>query len=129
MTVAMPSTPASYFHLLRWQALSAQHKPLVVFTPKSMLRNKRAVSKADDFTTGTFAPIVDSGGVDPAKVRRIVLTSGKVTWDLVAEREAGVDDVAILRLERYYPLPGEELQLLLAKYPTTPRSCGCRRSR
>ncbi len=118
MTVAMPSTPASYFHLLRWQALSAQHKPLVVFTPKSMLRNKRAVSKADDFTTGTFAPIVDSGGVDPAKVRRIVLTSGKVTWDLVAERERrGVDDVAILRLERYYPLPGEELQLLLAKYP------------
>ncbi|MFM2438890.1 MAG: multifunctional oxoglutarate decarboxylase/oxoglutarate dehydrogenase thiamine, partial [Actinomycetota bacterium] len=118
MTVAMPSTPASYFHLLRWQALSAEHKPLVVFTPKSMLRNKRAVSAADDFISGTFEPVIDTGGVDPAKVRRIVLTSGKVTWDLVAERDKrGSDDVAILRLERYYPLPGEELQAILARYP------------
>ena len=118
MTVAMPSTPASYFHLLRWQANGPHHKPLVVFTPKSMLRNKRAVSAAADFTSGGFEPVIDTGGVDPAKVRKVVLCSGKVTWDLVAAREArGIDDVAILRLERYYPLPGEEIAAALAKYP------------
>ncbi|MCB0915960.1 MAG: multifunctional oxoglutarate decarboxylase/oxoglutarate dehydrogenase thiamine pyrophosphate-binding subunit/dihydrolipoyllysine-residue succinyltransferase subunit [Actinobacteria bacterium] len=120
MTVAMPSTPASFFHLLRWQALSPHQKPLVVFTPKSMLRNKRAVSSAQDFTSGHFQPVIDSGGVDPAKVRKVVLCSGKVTWDLLAAREArGIDDVAILRLERYYPLPGEEIAAALAQYPAS----------
>jgi 2-oxoglutarate dehydrogenase E1 component len=118
MTVSVPSTPASYFHLLRWQALSPHHKPLVVFTPKSMLRNKRAVSPAAEFTKGQFQPVIDSGAVDPAKVRRIVLCSGKVTWDLIAAREArGIDDIAILRLERLYPLPGDEVAAALATYP------------
>ncbi len=118
MSVAMPSTPASFFHLLRWQALSPHQKPLIVFTPKSMLRNKRAVSSAQDFTTGRFAPVIDSGGVDPARVRKVVLCSGKVTWDLLAAREArGIDDVAILRLERYYPLPGDEIAQALTAYP------------
>ena len=118
MTVAMPSTPASYFHLLRWQVVGPQHKPMVVFTPKSMLRNKRAVSDAADFTERPWQPVIDSGGVDPAKVRRVVLCSGKITWDLITARErAGIDDVAILRLERLYPLPGEEIAATLAQYP------------
>ena len=118
MTVVMPSTPASYFHLLRWQVIGPQHKPMVVFTPKSMLRNKRAVSTAADFTEHQWQPVIDSGGVDAAKVRRVVLCSGKVSWDLIAAREErGIDDVAILRVERLYPLPGEEIAAALAAYP------------
>ena len=118
MTVAMPSTPASYFHLLRWQAMGPQHKPLIVFTPKSMLRNKRAVSAAADFTSGEFAPVIDSGGVAAERVRRVVLCSGKVAWDLMAARdERGIDDVAIVRVERLYPLPGREITEVVAAYP------------
>ena len=118
MSVAMPSTPASYFHLLRWQAMGPQHKPLIVFTPKSMLRNKRAVSPAADFTSGEFYPVIDSGGVVAERVRRVVLCAGKVAWDLVAEREArGIDDVAIVRVERLYPLPGREIADVLSTYP------------
>ena len=118
MTVAMPSTPASYFHLLRWQAKAPHHKPLIVFTPKSMLRLKAASSKAQDFTSGFFYPVITDKTVDPAKVRRVLLCSGKVTWDLFAGRQAaGREDVAIVRLERLYPLPGEEIRQALAEYP------------
>ncbi|HET8971072.1 MAG TPA: multifunctional oxoglutarate decarboxylase/oxoglutarate dehydrogenase thiamine pyrophosphate-binding subunit/dihydrolipoyllysine-residue succinyltransferase subunit, partial [Candidatus Nanopelagicales bacterium] len=106
MTVSMPSTPASYFHLLRWQVHSRLHRPLVVFTPKSMLRNKAAVSGAADFTSGTFRAVLPDPAVDPAAVRRVLLCSGKVYYDLLAEqRRRGVGDTAILRLERFYPLP------------------------
>jgi 2-oxoglutarate dehydrogenase E1 component len=118
MTVAMPSTPASYFHLLRWQGKAPHHKPLIVFTPKSMLRLKAATSKAEDFTTGFFHPVITDTTVDPAGVRRILLCSGKITWDLFAGRQtAGRDDVAIVRLERLYPLPGEEIRAALAQFP------------
>jgi len=118
MTVAMPSTPASYFHLLRWQALAPHHKPLVVFTPKSMLRLKAAGSAKDDFTSGTFRPVISDDSVDPAGVRRVLICSGKVTYDLLAEREkSGRTDVAIVRIERLAPLPVEELTAALAAYP------------
>jgi multifunctional 2-oxoglutarate metabolism enzyme len=118
MTVAMPSTPASYFHLLRWQVNGPQYKPLVVFTPKSMLRNKRAISVASDFTSGAFEPVIDSGGVAAERVRRIILCTGKITWDLLTAREkAGIDDAAIVRLERLYPLPGAEIADILTRYP------------
>ncbi|MFI7641983.1 multifunctional oxoglutarate decarboxylase/oxoglutarate dehydrogenase thiamine pyrophosphate-binding subunit/dihydrolipoyllysine-residue succinyltransferase subunit [Nonomuraea sp. NPDC049400] len=117
MTVAQPSSPANYFHLLRWQVESQRHKPLVVFTPKSLLRHKAATSKASDFTSGTFQPVLGDTSADPAKVTRIVLTSGKLYYDLAAEREkTGRDDVAIVRLERLYPFPGEELAAELARY-------------
>ncbi len=119
MTVAMPSTPASYFHLLRWQAKSAHHKPLIVFTPKSMLRLKAAASKAQDFTTGYFHPVLTDHTIDPKKVTKVLFCSGKVTWDLFAGRQAaGRDDVAIVRLERLYPLPGDEIKAALAQYPS-----------
>jgi 2-oxoglutarate dehydrogenase E1 component len=118
MTVAMPSTPASYFHLLRLQALAPYHKPLVVFTPKSMLRLKAAGSARADFTSGTFEPVMRDTTVDPAGVTRILLCTGKVYWDLAAERErSGRTDVAIVRLERLAPIPEEEIREAVASYP------------
>ncbi|GHJ24526.1 multifunctional oxoglutarate decarboxylase/oxoglutarate dehydrogenase thiamine pyrophosphate-binding subunit/dihydrolipoyllysine-residue succinyltransferase subunit [Streptomyces albus] len=122
MTVAMPSLPSNYFHLLRWQVHNPHHKPLVVFTPKSMLRMKAAASKTEEFTSGGFRPVigdtlVDSGQVDPAEVRKVVFCSGKVYYDLDAERtKRGVKDTAIIRLERLYPLPGQEIQTEMARF-------------
>jgi len=118
MTVAMCSSPANYFHLLRRQGLSPVRRPLIAFTPKSLLRLKAAVSQLDDFTTGTFQPVLPDAGVDPAGVRRVLLSSGKVYYDLAAAREEGNrSDVAILRVEQLYPLPVTEIQAELAKYP------------
>ncbi|MFF1957766.1 multifunctional oxoglutarate decarboxylase/oxoglutarate dehydrogenase thiamine pyrophosphate-binding subunit/dihydrolipoyllysine-residue succinyltransferase subunit [Streptomyces sp. NPDC058220] len=118
MTVAMPTLPSNYFHLLRWQVHNPHHKPLVVFTPKSMLRLKAAASKAEEFTTGGFRPVIGDVSVDPNAVRKVVFCTGKVYYDLDAERQKrGVTDTAILRLERLYPLPGAELQAEIAKFP------------
>jgi 2-oxoglutarate dehydrogenase E1 component len=118
MTVAMPSTPASYFHLLRWQAIAPHHKPLVVFTPKSMLRLKAAASARTDFTSGTFRPVITDDSVDAPAVRRVLLCTGKVTYDLLAERgRNGRTDVAVVRLERLAPLPVDELTAALAAFP------------
>jgi 2-oxoglutarate dehydrogenase E1 component len=114
----MPSTPASYFHLLRWQALAPHHKPLVVFTPKSMLRLKAAGSAKEDFTSGTFRPVIGDDTVDPAGVRRVLVCTGKVTYDLLAEREkSGRTDVAVVRIERLAPLPVDELTAAVAPFP------------
>ncbi|MEU3171696.1 multifunctional oxoglutarate decarboxylase/oxoglutarate dehydrogenase thiamine pyrophosphate-binding subunit/dihydrolipoyllysine-residue succinyltransferase subunit [Streptomyces sp. NPDC007000] len=118
MTVAMPTLPSNYFHLLRWQVHNPHHKPLVVFTPKSMLRLKAAASKAEEFTTGQFRPVIGDDSVDPAAVKKVVFCAGKVYYDLEAERKKrGVTDTAILRIERLYPLPGAELQAEIKKYP------------
>ncbi|MEU6217058.1 multifunctional oxoglutarate decarboxylase/oxoglutarate dehydrogenase thiamine pyrophosphate-binding subunit/dihydrolipoyllysine-residue succinyltransferase subunit [Streptomyces sp. NPDC047022] len=120
MTVAMPTLPSNYFHLLRWQVHNPHHKPLVVFTPKSMLRLKAAASKAEEFTSGRFRPVIGDSSADPAAVRKVVFTSGKVYYDLEAERKKrGATDTAIIRLERLYPLPGAELQEEIKKYPNT----------
>ncbi len=117
MTVAMCSTPANYFHLLRRQGLSAMRRPLIAFTPKSLLRLKSAVSELDDFTTGSFRPVIDDA-VDPAGVRRVLLCSGKIYYNLAAEREKqGRSDVAILRVEQLYPLPADEIVAALWRYP------------
>ncbi|MGW3319818.1 multifunctional oxoglutarate decarboxylase/oxoglutarate dehydrogenase thiamine pyrophosphate-binding subunit/dihydrolipoyllysine-residue succinyltransferase subunit [Streptomyces fungicidicus] len=118
MTVAMPTSPSNYFHLLRWQAHNPHHKPLVVFTPKSMLRLKAAAAKAEEFTTGQFRPVIGDASVDPAAVKKVVFTAGKVYYDLEAERQKrGATDIAIIRIERLYPLPGAELQAEIKKYP------------
>ncbi|MEV7393595.1 MULTISPECIES: multifunctional oxoglutarate decarboxylase/oxoglutarate dehydrogenase thiamine pyrophosphate-binding subunit/dihydrolipoyllysine-residue succinyltransferase subunit [unclassified Streptomyces] len=118
MTVAMPTLPSNYFHLLRWQVHNPHHKPLVVFTPKSMLRLKAAASKAEEFTSGQFRPVIGDASVDPNAVRKVVFCTGKVYYDLEAERQKrGVTDTAIIRLERLYPLPGAELQAEVNKYP------------
>ncbi|GHF62477.1 multifunctional oxoglutarate decarboxylase/oxoglutarate dehydrogenase thiamine pyrophosphate-binding subunit/dihydrolipoyllysine-residue succinyltransferase subunit [Streptomyces griseosporeus] len=118
MTVAMPTSPSNYFHLLRWQVHNPHHKPLVVFTPKSMLRLKAAASKAEEFTSGQFRPVIGDSSTDPAAVRKVVFCAGKVYYDLEAERaKRGVTDTAIIRIERLYPLPGAELQAEIKKYP------------
>ncbi|MFJ7202354.1 multifunctional oxoglutarate decarboxylase/oxoglutarate dehydrogenase thiamine pyrophosphate-binding subunit/dihydrolipoyllysine-residue succinyltransferase subunit [Streptomyces sp. NPDC098789] len=118
MTVAMPTLPSNYFHLLRWQVHNPHHKPLIVFTPKSMLRLKAAASKAEEFTTGGFRPVIGDATVEPNAVRKVVFCAGKVYYDLEAEREKrGITDTAIIRIERLYPLAGAELQAEIAKFP------------
>jgi multifunctional 2-oxoglutarate metabolism enzyme len=119
MTVAYPSSPAQHFHLLRAQALSGLNRPLVVVTPKSMLRLKAAVSAPADFTTNRWQPVVaDPEALDPAAVTRVVLCSGKVYYDLAAARRKAEDrTVALLRVEQLYPLPGDEIADALAAYP------------
>jgi len=120
MTIAMPSSPASYFHLLRWQGLSGRNKPLVVFTAKSMLRLKAAASATADITNGSFQPLVgEAADFNTAAVKRIVLCTGKVYYDLAERRRAaGVDSTAIVRLERLYPVPADELRAELSRYPS-----------
>jgi 2-oxoglutarate decarboxylase len=119
MTVAQPSTPASYFHLLRRQAYARPRKPLIVFTPKSMLRLRAALSPAEDFTSGTFRPVMpDPAGLDGGQVTRVLLASGKVVYDLEAERAKREDrTTAIVRVEQLAPLPAEAIAEQLAAYP------------
>jgi len=118
MRLANPTTPANFFHLLRRQALSPKRKPLVVFTPKSLLRHRDCVSAVEEFTSGGFRPVIGDDTVDPAAVRRVMLCSGKVYYDLVrAREERGVTDTALVRLEQLYPLPVEEVRAALAAYP------------
>ncbi|HWR86499.1 MAG TPA: multifunctional oxoglutarate decarboxylase/oxoglutarate dehydrogenase thiamine pyrophosphate-binding subunit/dihydrolipoyllysine-residue succinyltransferase subunit, partial [Rhodoglobus sp.] len=119
MTIARPSTPASYFHLLRRQAYARPRRPLVVFTPKAMLRLRGATSEVADFTSGRFEPVIDDTRVaDKASVRRVLLTSGKIYYDLIGELDKrGIQDIAVVRLEQYYPVPVEQLNTALAQYP------------
>ncbi|MGO1415233.1 MAG: multifunctional oxoglutarate decarboxylase/oxoglutarate dehydrogenase thiamine pyrophosphate-binding subunit/dihydrolipoyllysine-residue succinyltransferase subunit, partial [Microbacterium gubbeenense] len=119
MTVARPSTPASYFHLLRRQAYSRPRHPLVVFTPKAMLRLRGATSEVADFASGSFEPVLDDErGIDRSKVTRVLLQSGKLHWDLASELDKQPDpSIALVRLEQFYPAPVEELGRILAQYP------------
>ena len=123
MTVALPSEPANYFHLLRRHALDGVSRPLVAFTPKSMLRNKTVVSPISDFTDGRFRTVID----DPrfsndagaaAGVRKLLLCSGKIYWELAAARDKRkTDNTAIVRIEQLYPLPDDKLAAVLDRYP------------
>ncbi|HEY2879622.1 multifunctional oxoglutarate decarboxylase/oxoglutarate dehydrogenase thiamine pyrophosphate-binding subunit/dihydrolipoyllysine-residue succinyltransferase subunit [Nocardioides sp.] len=119
--VAQPSTPASYFHLLRQHSLSEEHRPMVVFTPKSMLKRKEAASQPADFTTGTFRPFVtdDADHADPATVDTLLICSGRITWDLMVERAKREDAgrFAIARVEQLYPAPIDEIKAELARFP------------
>ncbi|MGU3431746.1 multifunctional oxoglutarate decarboxylase/oxoglutarate dehydrogenase thiamine pyrophosphate-binding subunit/dihydrolipoyllysine-residue succinyltransferase subunit [Actinomycetes bacterium M1A6_2h] len=123
MTVAVPSTPANYFHLLRRHARDGIQRPLVVFTPKSMLRNKAAVSNIEDFTDGKFhsvfdEPTYDSGTGDRSKVERVLMVSGKLYYELVARKQKdNRDDVAIVRIEQLYPIPVRRIRDALSSYP------------
>ncbi len=115
--VIYPTTSAQFFHALRRQVLRPWRKPLVVMTPKSMLRLPAAASPLEDFTTGTFQRIIPDTGSDPGAVERVLLCSGKIYYDLVKEREESQrDDVAILRVEQLYPLRQELLIDLLSVY-------------
>lgn len=116
MTVAQPSTPASYFHLLRFHAANPKRRPMVVFTPKSMLRLKAAASSISDFTSGTFLPVIGDHEVQNAA--RLIYCSGKIYHDLVAERARLNDSsTAIVRVERLYPLPVAQMEVEAKKHP------------
>ncbi|MGD0700012.1 MAG: multifunctional oxoglutarate decarboxylase/oxoglutarate dehydrogenase thiamine pyrophosphate-binding subunit/dihydrolipoyllysine-residue succinyltransferase subunit [Trebonia sp.] len=120
MTVALPTTPANYFHLLRWQALSGRHKPLIVFTPKSILRAKAATSATAEFTSGAFQPMIgEPANFNSSAVRRVVLCSGKFYYDLADYRaKANANSTAIVRVEQLYPVPHENLRAELSRYPS-----------
>ncbi len=118
MSIAVPSTPASYFHLLRWQVLGRLSRPLVVFTPKSLLRSKASVSSAEDFTTGVFRPFLPDPQFTGTGIKKVLICSGKVYFGLLAYRAAhNITDTAIVRLERIYPLPGVSLPAMAKQYP------------
>ena len=117
MTIAQPSTPASYFHLLRFHAANPKRRPMVVFTPKSMLRLRAAASSINDFTSGTFLPVI--GDVTANNASRVIFCSGKIYHDLVAERTKLNDSsTAIVRVERLYPLPVAQMEVEAKKHPS-----------
>jgi 2-oxoglutarate dehydrogenase E1 component len=117
--VCNPTTPAQYFHLLRRQCVRKWRKPLVVMTPKSLLRHPRVVSNFDELASGRFQRVIGDAEAAqrPKDITRVLLCSGKVYYDLLEHREKqGRSDVAIVRLEQYYPLPYEELTAALEPY-------------
>ncbi|MGH8218156.1 MAG: 2-oxoglutarate dehydrogenase E1 component [Steroidobacteraceae bacterium] len=127
MQVCVPSTPAQMFHMLRRQMLRTFRKPLIVMTPKSLLRHELSVSTLDDLSRGTFACVIDEIDDVPAReVRRVVFCGGKVYFDLLkARRKEGLRDVAVLRIEQLYPFPGEEYEAALRRYPSVREIVWC----
>jgi 2-oxoglutarate dehydrogenase E1 component len=120
MQVCVPSTPAQCFHMLRRQIVRPMRKPLIVTSPKSLLRHKRAVSTIEDFTKQGFQTVIDEidTNIRPENVKRVLICSGKVYYDLVEAREANnITDIAIVRLEQLYPYPKEVMAQVLARYP------------
>jgi len=124
MQVANCSTPAQYFHILRRQMYGGAdrrgvRKPLIIFTPKSILRNASAVSPLSEFMRGSFREVLsDPANLDTGRVKRVLLCSGKVYYDLAAERtKRGIQDIAIVRIEQLYPFPAGELRSVLTRYP------------
>lgn len=121
LRVADCSTPAQYFHLLRRQALLDEQRPLVIFTPKSLLRHPQATSRLQELTSGSFQFVIDDAAArDRAReVTRLVLCTGKVYYDLVASDAHGkAPHVAVVRVEQLYPFPGQELTAILEAYPS-----------
>jgi len=126
MQVCNCSTPAQYFHLLRRQMYGgpdgrAVRKPLVIFTPKRGLRNPRTVSPLEDFSSGRFFEVMqDPGAGDPSRIRRVLICSGQIYYDLVGARELRkVEDVAIVRLEQIYPFPAAQVKEAVGRYPSS----------
>jgi 2-oxoglutarate dehydrogenase E1 component len=118
MQVVVPSTPAQMFHVLRRQMLRPYRRPLVIMSPKSMLRHKESVSTLEDLAGGRFQPLIpEAEAIDPGKVKRVVFCSGKVYYDLLAaRREKKIDDIALVRIEQLYPFPHDEFEAEIARY-------------
>ncbi|MCI0638994.1 MAG: 2-oxoglutarate dehydrogenase E1 component [Gemmataceae bacterium] len=114
--VCYPTTPAQYFHLLRRQVRRSFRKPLVVMTPKSLLRHRLAASPWEDFTQGNFREVLDDAKAESSKVKRLVLCSGKIYYDLLEQRAKDQAAVALVRVEQFYPFPSDALQRLLKRY-------------
>lgn len=128
MQVCQPTTPAQIFHVLRRQMIRPLRKPLVIMTPKSLLRNKEAVSPLQDLAKGGFQTVLadHTEGLDATKVKKVVLCTGKVYFDLLASRrERGLTDVALLRVEQLYPFPHKALEAELRKYPAVTQVVWC----
>ena len=125
--VCIPSTPAQMFHLLRRQMLRATRRPLIVFTPKSLLRSKEAASPLSDFTEGGFRAVIpEADALDNTRVRRIIACSGKVYYDLVnARRSKNIDDMAIIRIEQLYPFPHDDFAAQVEAYPNSTELLWC----
>ncbi|MEM8685637.1 MAG: 2-oxoglutarate dehydrogenase E1 component, partial [Pseudomonadota bacterium] len=117
MAVCVPSTPSQMFHMLRRQMLRKIRKPLVVMTPKSLLRHKLSTSSLDELADGRFHLLIEDSEIDVKKTRRVVFCSGKVYYDLYeARRVHDIDDVAIVRVEQLYPFPIPEFASVIEKY-------------
>jgi 2-oxoglutarate dehydrogenase E1 component len=127
MQVVVPSTPAQMFHMLRRQMLRSLRKPLIVFTPKSLLRHELSVSPLADLAQGSFATVIDEqDDIAAAQVRRVVFCSGKVYFDLLkARRAAGQKDVALVRIEQLYPFPTQAYEAVLRRYPAATEVIWC----
>jgi 2-oxoglutarate dehydrogenase E1 component len=127
MQVVVPTTPAQVFHLLRRQMIRHFRKPLIVITPKSLLRHKEAVSTLDELADGRFRNVIgEADRIDAKKVRRVIVCSGKVYYELLAyRRERKIDDVAVLRLEQQYPFPHEDYRREVAKYAAAKEVVWC----
>ena len=119
MQVVVPSTPAQMFHLLRRQMIRPYRRPLVIMSPKSMLRHKESVSSLEELADGRFLPVIpEVDPLDPKEVKQIVFCSGKVFYDVVAtRRERGIRDVAVVRIEQLYPFPHDAFKAEIARYP------------
>jgi len=127
MQIVQPTTASQIFHVLRRQMIRNLRKPLIIFTPKSLLRNKDATSPLSEFTKGGFQTIIpENKELNADKVKRILMCSGKVYYDLVKKREEkGADDVAILRVEQLYPFPHKVFAAELKKYPNVTEIVWC----
>lgn len=125
--VCVPSTPAQIFHLLRRQMIRAMRKPLIVMTPKSMLRHKEAVSPLEDLANGQFQVVIgETEALNAANIRRVIVCSGKIYYELIAyRREHEITDIAIIRLEQLYPFPHEEFQAQMNHYAHTSEILWC----
>lgn len=127
MEVCIPSGPSQIFHLLRRQALRKLRKPLVIITPKSLLRHKDAISSLEDLSKGTFQTVIgEVDELDVNKVKRVVICSGKIYYELLAHRRANnIDDIALVRLEQLYPFPREAFAAEVNKYPNAKEVVWC----
>ncbi|MBD8809012.1 MULTISPECIES: 2-oxoglutarate dehydrogenase E1 component [Pseudomonas syringae group] len=125
--VCVPTTPAQIYHLLRRQVIRPLRKPLIVLTPKSLLRHKLAVSTLEELAEGSFQTVIpEIDTLDPAKVTRLVLCSGKVYYDLLEKRRAeGREDIAIVRIEQLYPFPEDDLMETIAPYANLQHAVWC----
>ena len=125
--VCVPTTPAQVYHMLRRQAIRPLRKPLVALTPKSLLRHKLATSTLEELTQGSFQTVIpEIDPIDPAKVERVIMCSGKVYYDLLDKRRAeSRDDIAIVRIEQLYPFPEEDLAEALAPYQNVKHIIWC----
>ena len=127
--VCVPTLPSQMFHMIRRQMLRPYRKPLVVFTPKSLLRHRDSVSSLEDLANGGFQLVIDDpAGPDPEKVERVVFCAGKVYFDLAKARddaEQSFDNVAIVRVEQLYPFPREELTAIIERYANADQVIWC----